>query len=36
MNDAISRPNPADHGLKVLKPGKHLTAQVRFGLEVLS
>ncbi len=36
MNDAISRPNPASHGLKVLKPGERLTGQVRFGVEVLS
>jgi aldose 1-epimerase len=36
MNDAISRHNPADHGLKILKPGEHLRAQVRFSVEVLS
>ena len=36
MNDAISRPDPAKHGLKVLKPGERLSAQVRFGVEVLS
>jgi aldose 1-epimerase len=36
MNDAISRPDPAKHGLKVLKPGEYLTAQVRFSVEARS
>jgi len=36
MNDAISRPDPACYGLKVLQPGGRLTAQVRFGVEALS
>ncbi|WP_343058826.1 aldose 1-epimerase [Microvirga lupini] len=36
MNDAINRPNPTVHGLKVLKPGERLTAQVRFRVEILS
>ncbi|GEO13808.1 hypothetical protein MAE02_15040 [Microvirga aerophila] len=36
VNDAISRPDVAGHGLKVLKPGERLTAQARFGVEVLS
>ena len=36
MNDAISRPDPAAHGLKILKPSERLTAQVRFDVEVLS
>ena len=36
MNDAISRPDPSRHGLKVLRPGERLSAQVRFGVEVLS
>ncbi|MBM1173912.1 aldose 1-epimerase [Microvirga arabica] len=36
MNDAINRPDPSHHGLKVLKPGERLTAQVRFGVERLS
>jgi aldose 1-epimerase len=36
MNDAISRPDPARYGLSVLRPGERLTAQVRFGVEVLS
>ncbi len=36
MNDSINRPDPAKHGLKALKPGERLMAQVRFGVEVLS
>lgn len=36
MNDAINRPEPVRHGLKVLKPGERLKAQVRFGVEALS
>jgi aldose 1-epimerase len=36
MNDAINRPDIAGQGLKILQPGERLTAQVRFGVEVLS
>ncbi len=36
MNDAVSRPDPSRHGLKVLRSGERLTAQVRFGVEALS
>jgi aldose 1-epimerase len=36
MNDAISRPDPSRHGLKVLRSGERLTARVRFGVEALS
>jgi aldose 1-epimerase len=36
LNDVINRPDSAGHGLKVLKPGEHLTAKVRFGVEALS
>ncbi|WP_343234566.1 aldose 1-epimerase [Microvirga splendida] len=36
MNDAINRPEPSRHGLKVLQSGERLSAQVRFGVEVLS
>jgi aldose 1-epimerase len=36
MNDAINRPDIVGQGLKILRPGERLTAQVRFGVEVLS
>jgi aldose 1-epimerase len=36
LNDAINRPDPASHGLTVVKPGERLKAQVRFGVEALS
>jgi aldose 1-epimerase len=36
MNDAISRPDPSRHGLKVLRSGESLTARVRFGVEAMS
>ncbi len=35
MNNAINRPDIADHGLRVLRPGERLTAKVRFQVESL-
>jgi aldose 1-epimerase len=35
LNDAINRPDMAEHGLKVLQPGERLTGAVRFGVEAL-
>jgi aldose 1-epimerase len=36
LNDAISRPDPAGHGLRILQPGERLKARVRFSVEALS
>ncbi|WP_343234393.1 aldose 1-epimerase [Microvirga terrestris] len=36
LNNAINRPDLTGHGLKVLKPGERVTAQVRFDVEALS
>jgi aldose 1-epimerase len=35
MNNAINRPDIADHGLRVLLPDERLTAKVRFQVESL-
>ena len=35
VNNAVNRPDIADHGLRVLGPGERMTATVRFGVEVL-
>ncbi len=35
MNNALNRPDVADHGMRVLEPGERMAATVRFGVEVL-
>jgi aldose 1-epimerase len=35
VNNAVNRPDIADHGLRVLGPGERMTATVRFGVEAL-
>jgi aldose 1-epimerase len=35
VNNAVNRPDLADHGLRVLGPGERMTATVRFGVEVI-
>ena len=35
VNNAVNRPDIADSGLKVLRPGERMTAAVRFRAEVL-
>ena len=36
VNNAVNRPDIADHGMRVLEPGERMAAKVRFGVEVLS
>jgi len=36
VNNAVNRPDIADHGMRVLKPGERMAAKVRFGVEALT
>jgi aldose 1-epimerase len=36
VNNAVNRPDIADHGMRVLEPGERMIAKVRFGVEVLA
>jgi aldose 1-epimerase len=36
VNNAVNRRNPTGDGLRILKPGERLTAQVRFGVDIMT